>query len=150
MVPDRNGFTLIELMVVVAIVAILATVAYPSYQGYVQRSKITEATETLAQLRVQLEQYYQDTTPHSYGSTASACGVAMPTSPAAKYFSYNCNWGAGGTNQSYLITATGNASQGMSGYAFTIDQTNTRQTTAFPNVATLPLNCWLTRADQSC
>lgn len=150
MAPDRNGFTLIELMVVVAIVAILATVAYPSYQGYVQRSKITEATETLAQLRVQLEQYYQDNTPHSYGSTATACGVAMPTSPAVKYFSYNCSWGAGGTNQSYLITATGNASQGMAGYAFAIDQANTRQTTAFPNVATLPLNCWLTRADQSC
>ena len=47
--PSRNGFTLIEMMVVVAIVAILATVAYPAYTGYVLRGHRTEAQAVLVE-----------------------------------------------------------------------------------------------------
>ena len=38
----QQGFTLIELMIVVAIVAILAAVALPAYQTYTKRAKFSE------------------------------------------------------------------------------------------------------------
>lgn len=38
----KNGFTLIELMIVVAIVAIMSAIAYPSYQQYVIKTKRTD------------------------------------------------------------------------------------------------------------
>lgn len=139
-----RGFTLIELMVAVAVVGILAAIAYPAYTDYVRRGKIVEATGQLSTVRVRLEQYYQDN--RNYGSSASACGVAMPTS---SYFSFSCNWGTGGTSQSFLMTATGLAAGGMDGYVYTVDHSNAQITTQFAG-ETVTAACWMTKRGQSC
>jgi type IV pilus assembly protein PilE len=143
----HRGFTLIELMITVAVIALLAAIGYPSYTEYVQRGKIAEATGELGTMRVRLEQFYQDNRPNNYGSTAAACGVPAPTSAS---FSYSCNWGAGGTNQGFLVTATGNAAAGMSGFTFTIDHSNAQRTTAYPGASGLPAACWLKRKSDGC
>ena len=47
MTSRRNGFTLIELMIVVAIVALLATVAYPSYMDQIRKGRRSDAIQGL-------------------------------------------------------------------------------------------------------
>ena len=140
-----SGFTLIELMIAVAIVAIIAAVAYPQYTDYVQRSRIAEATSTLAATRVRLEQFYQDN--RHYGSTATGCGVPAPT---GEFFDYTCTWGASSSSQSFLLAATGKAAAGMDGFGFTVDQDNAQRTTAFVGASGLPANCWLRRRGDTC
>ena len=53
----NQGFTLIELMVVVAIIAILATIVLPSYQHFVRRGVAAQAQQEIAKLSEQLQRY---------------------------------------------------------------------------------------------
>lgn len=54
-VGRSEGFTLIELMIVVAVVAIISAIAYPSYTNYVKRTKRVEVQTHLMQLAQNIE-----------------------------------------------------------------------------------------------
>ena len=51
----QQGFTLIELMIVVAIIGILAAVAIPQYQNYVIKSQVTRAIAEASDLKTAVE-----------------------------------------------------------------------------------------------
>ena len=53
----KNGFTLIELMVVVVIVAIFAAIAIPSYQAYVRRAEASKAQQEMQKIAASLERH---------------------------------------------------------------------------------------------
>ena len=55
---QQQGFTLIELMIVIAIVGILAAIALPAYQDYTVRAKMSEALANLAEAKTSVAEYY--------------------------------------------------------------------------------------------
>ncbi len=146
--PRVAGFTLIEVMITVAIVAILGAVALPSYIDYVTRSKLVEAKTNLTDMRTRLEQYFLDNRAYPGACIADAPGPAGPGNiylPAStKYFNVTCALAP----TTYTITATGFGS--MSGFVFTIDQANTRRTTAVPTGWTTSNACWVSRKNGDC
>jgi type IV pilus assembly protein PilE len=133
-----SGFTLIEILIVVAIVGILAAIAVPMYTEHITRSQLVEAHTGLSDLRVRMEQFYQDNRTYD-GAALDNCGAGVPG--VAKNFTFNCR----SLGQTYTATATGTAGR-VVGFGFTINEQNVRATTATPaNWGGAQANCWISR-----
>lgn len=142
------GFTLIELLITVAVISILAAVALPAYNDHVRRGKLAEGPAHLADLRVKMEQWFQDNRSYQNGA---ACGVSMPASPQVKFFVFTCN---APTATTYTISATGQGS--IDGIVFSVTESNVKSTavTAGSAMATSGYtangNCWVLRKGGTC
>ncbi|TXI47252.1 type IV pilin protein [Methylophilus sp.] len=132
---NQDGFSLIEMMIVVAIIGLLASIAVPGYQDYVKSGNAAEAPANLANCRVQAEQFFQD----NFTYVGFAC---VPSD--AKNFDYSID------NQSattYTLKAAGKTANNMGNFEFTVNQDNAK-TSKFDG--TVGGSCWLTSSSGSC
>lgn len=108
----QQGFTLIELMIVVAIIGILAAVAIPAYQDYTIRSRVTEGLSLASAAKLAVaenaangSQYDQGWT--APGATANVTGLAVAAASGNITISYAANVAAAGSNTLVLVPYTG-------------------------------------------
>ena len=79
----RQGFSLLEVMIVVVIIGILATLAYPSLEGYLQRSKQTEAKVGLSAVYTAQKIYFAIN--QTYADSLSNLDVQLETGGSSRY-----------------------------------------------------------------
>lgn len=153
MARKQQGFTLIEVMIVVAIIGILAAIAIPSYRDYVTRGRVIEATGGLGDARNKMEQFFQDNRAYPDGCVISpaAPSATQVQVQALQSFDITCGGLAATT---YTITATGKGP--MAGFTYTINEQNVR-TSAFTGsgaskgwTAASPNSCWVIRKGALC
>jgi type IV pilus assembly protein PilE len=147
----QNGFSLVELMIVVVVMGILMAIALPNYSDYVIRGKIPDATSALSTKRVQMEQYFQDNRSYVAGP---ACNADTTTS---QHFDFSCS--VAGTATNFTLQAVGKSA--MAGFTYRLDESGNKSTAiAAPAptrwLATSPTapattgGCWVTNTGGSC
>ncbi len=124
----RDGFTLVELVIVVAILGILGAIVLPTYQGHASEAKVSAAKSDLHALRAQIGLY---TIQHNGSLPGYVSGAAIPEGMLALQF-IGTSEATGMPTESrtpagtylygpYLVTVPANPFNGMTAFRYSTD-----------------------------
>ena len=102
----QQGFTLIELMIVVAIIGILAAVALPAYQDYTTKGKISEASALVATAKTGIVTAFNEGTLSATTDNTSL-GLGASTTIKGKYVTSVTVDGTSGTSATATVVLQG-------------------------------------------
>ena len=139
-----NGFTLIELMIVLAIVAILATIAYPSYQQQILKGHRADAKSAVLEVAAREEKYFA--THNKYSNIAGELNyTSIPfdvISSGQKVYSLGVTINTTGA-PAYTITATPSGSQAVDVcYAYVINNFGVQSNMTAGGIINNTAGCW--------
>jgi len=143
----KNGFTLIELMIVVAIIGILAGIAYPAYQDYVTRARRTDGKNIL--LATQLAQEKWRASNPSY--TSDLTDLGFTADGGGNFWSSDNHYNitvSGTSGTAYTLTATAPSSSlqfnDLDCRSLVIDENSNKTSTNSGGTAatTTTTTCW--------
>ncbi|MFB2643108.1 prepilin-type N-terminal cleavage/methylation domain-containing protein [Shewanella bicestrii] len=103
---QAQGFTLIELMIVVAIIGILAAIALPAYQDYTNKAKASNAVASLGGQKIKVAEAY--TTTNALGCASD--GVTIPNCSGAGILAFTYD----GITATLTPTAPANVGENIS------------------------------------
>ena len=107
----QQGFTLIELMIVIAIIGILASVALPAYQTYTAKSAFSEVILATAGAKIAVEIFGQK----NNNLTGAGADLAVLAALATGTGGYTASVAADGADGGIIATAIGAAGAPLSG-----------------------------------
>ena len=139
-----QGFTLIELMIVVVIVGILTALMLPGYQNSVLKARRADGRAALADMAARQEKFFAQN--NSYTTTVAAVGaglgVGKTTSPD-DYYNLSVAACAGGTiARCYLLSAVATGAQDDDVTCTTLSLDSVGRKTARDSGGTASTVCW--------
>lgn len=136
-----NGFSLIELLIVMAIMGILVSVAIPAYTESVRRSNRAEAKSELVQVAAEQERFFSSTNSYSTDATPLTTPIVAGrdrTSTNAWYVTSVVACTGGAITNCFIATATAQNEQATDGCTtFTLTSTGLRGATGLTSD-----ECW--------
>ncbi|EGR2414425.1 TPA: pilin [Vibrio cholerae] len=114
---QQQGFTLIELMIVVAVIGVLAAIAVPQYQNYVKKSAIGTALASASAYKTIVEDHIATNNNFPSISAAFGIGTIAATSGALSATNTVVATVTQGSGQGATVTLTRNNTTGVWGCA---------------------------------
>ncbi|KJF81193.1 pilin [Photobacterium angustum] len=102
----QQGFTLIELMIVVAVIGVLSAIAIPAYQNYVKKGALGSALSTATALKTPIETYIAENS--NFPSTSDLSGAV----PSFSLGSISLTTGTTAGDGTVVVTLTSTAASG--------------------------------------